>query len=369
MVNFSESRLDALAIHRIGSKQSDEGVTLSKTLFPLDLHDITDPLQTYFVGSFKWQDVQQFAHRTDIALNEVYALAAKIFDAPTELLQHSVDIAKHLYEKSGHPKIKTGDFFVAFWYDVIYEDELCNAIGIFKAENRDVFLKTTSNDNGVDLLTEEGINIKTLDKGAVILDTGREEGFRVFVVDKASRNTEAQYWCDEFLQIERVHDNAFHTASYLDMMVDFCEDIVSKDTNRKEQVDFLNKSLDFFNKKETIDWNEFDAEVLASYEPENEAFDEDGAVQAESRAFRDEFDRYKSKFEVRNAIEPQDGFTVSKPAIAKAKRRFKTLIKMDTEIELKIKPISEDADNPFVERGYDEEKGMHYYTVYFNHES
>ena len=252
---------------------------------------------------------------------------------------------------------------------MIYEDELCNAIGIFKAENRDVFLKTTSSDNGVDLLTEEGINIKTLDKGAMILDTGREEGYRVFVVDKASRNTEAQYWCDEFLQIERVHDNAFHTSSYLDMMVDFCEDIVSKDTNRKEQVDFLNKSLDFFNKKETIDWNEFDAEVLAGYEAENEAFDEDGAVQGESRAFRDEFDRYKSKFEVRNAIEPQDGFAVSKPAIAKAKRRFKTLIKMDTEIELKIKPISEDADNPFVERGYDEEKGMHYYTVYFNHES
>jgi hypothetical protein len=365
MVNFTESRLDALAIHRIGSKQSDEGVTLSKTLFPLDLHDITDPLQTYFVGSFKWQDVQQFTHRTDIAQNEVYALAAQIFDTPTELLQHSVEIAKHLYEKSAHPKIKTGDFFVAYWYDVIYEDELCNAIGIFKAENRDVFLKTTSSDNGVDLLTEEGINIKTLDKGALILDTGREEGFRVFVVDKASRNSEAQYWCDEFLQIERVHDNAFHTASYLDMMVDFCEDIVSKDTNRKEQVDFLNKSLDFFNKKETIDWKEFDDEVLATYETEAD----DTVLNDEPRAFRDEFERYKSKFETRNAIEPQNGFTVSKPAIAKAKRRFKNLIKMDTEIELKIKPISEDADNPFVERGYDEERGMHFYKVYFNHES
>lgn len=360
MVNFTESRLDELAIHAVGTKHNEEGYTASRTLFPLDLHDISEPLHTFFVEPFKWTDVQQFTHRSDLSENEVYRACQAIFAAPTELLQHSTDILKHLYESSAHPKIKGGDLFIAFWYDVIHEDELCNAIGIFKAEHRDTFIKTSQTGETIGLVTEEGINIKTLDKGAIILDTAKETGYRVFIVDKTSRSSEAQYWCDDFLGIERVHDEAFHTMSYLDMMVDFCEDVVSKDATRQAQVGFLNKSLDFFTKKEHIDWNEFSDEVLGKA-PENE-FDEPSPL-------IEEFKNYKEKFEVRNAMEPQDGFSVSKQTVAKMKRKFKNLIKLDTEIDLKIRPISEEADNTYVERGYDEEKGMHFYKVFFNFES
>ncbi len=360
MVNFAESRLDALAIHAVGTKHNEEGYTASRTLFPLDLHDISEPLHTFFIDPFKWGDVQQFMHHTDLEQNTVYSLCKAIFQTPTELLQHSVSLLKHLYENSGHPKIKGGDLFITFWYDVIHEDEMCNAIGIFKAEHRDTFIKTRQSGENIDLVTEEGIDIKSLDKGAIILDTMTETGYRVFVLDKTSRSSEAQYWCDAFLEIERVHDEAFHTASYLDMMVDFCEDVVSKDATRQAQVGFLNKSLDFFNKKELIDWNEFSDEVLGKA-PENE-YDEPSPLIAE-------FKNYKTKFEERNAIEPQDGFSISKPTVQKMKRKFKNAIKLDTEVELKIKPISEDADNPYIERGYDEERGMHYYKVFFNYES
>jgi hypothetical protein len=360
MVNFAESRLDALAVHQIGSRHAEEGFTASRTLFPLDLHDLSDTLNTFFVEPFKWTEVQQLMHRTDLELNEVFAAAKAIFAAPTEILPHSVDILKHLYEKSAHPKIKGGDLFVAFWYDVIYDDELCNAIGIFKAEHRDTFLKTQPKPDGVDLISEEGINIKSLDKGALILDTSGETGYRVFVVDKTSRTSEAQYWCDDFLQIERVHDDHFHTAQYLDMMVEFCEDVVARDTTRQVQVDFMNKSLDFFNKKEKVDWNEFNTEVLGG-ESAN-SYDEPSAIIAE-------FAEYKTKFEARNAIDPQSNFEISKPTVQKMKRKFKNLIKLDSEIELKIKPVSEEADNPYIERGYDEERGMHFYKVFFNFES
>ncbi len=360
MVNFAESRLDGLAVHAVGTKHNEEGFIASRTLFPLDLHDISEPLHTFFVEPFKWSDVQQFMHRTDLSLNEVFAACKAVFETPSELLQHSTEILKHLYESSAHPKIKGGDLFVAFWYDVIHEDEMCNAIGIFKAEHRDTYIKTKQSGETIDIATEEGINIKSLDKGAIILDTMHEEGYRVFIVDKTGRNSEAQYWRDDFLKIERVHDEAFHTMSYLDMMVDFCEDVVSKDATRQTQVGFLNKSLEFFNKNEHIDWNEFSDEVLGKT-PENE-FDEPSPL-------IEEFKTYKSKFETRNAIEPQDGFSISKPTVAKMKRKFKNAIKLDTEIELKIKPISEDADNPYIERGYDEERGMHYYTLYFNYES
>jgi hypothetical protein len=358
MVNFYESRLDALAIHRIGLKPDDAGVELSKTLFPLDLHDITDPLQTYFVGNTKFDTAMQFYHRSNLEDNAVYTIAKNIFAKPSDILSQSTDLAKYLYEKSTHPKIKAGDFFVCFWYDVIYEDQLCNAIGIFKAENRDTFFRTSYDKDSLNILPEEGINIHKLDKGCIILDIDEQDGYRCFIVDNQNKGT-ALYWSDEFLQVQRVHDSAFHTSAYLQMTHEFCEEKISKDTNRKEQVDFINKSVDFFNKKEQIDWNEFTQEVI-------EPFDKSDS---DETPLADEFDRYKAKFEVRNAIEPQNGFEVNRPSVAKSAKKFKTQITLDTEITLKIKPISEDADNPFVERGYDDEKGMHYYKVYFNHES
>ena len=144
------------------------------------------------------------------------------------------------------------------------------------------------------------------------------------------------------------------------MMVEFCEDVVARDSTRQTQVEFMNKSLDFFNKKETIDWNEFNDEVLGA-NPENSYDTPTELLQ--------EFDTYKAKFEQRNAIDPQSRFDISKPTVQKMKRKFKNTIRLDTEIELKIKPISEAADNPFVERGYDEERGMHFYKVFFNGES
>ncbi|MEY4927680.1 MAG: hypothetical protein RI894_2116, partial [Bacteroidota bacterium] len=100
MVNFAESRLDALAVHAVGTKHNEEGYTASRTLFPLDLHDISEPLHTFFVEPFKWDDTQQFMHRTDLEQNTVYNLCRAIFETPTELLQHSVSLLKHLYESS-----------------------------------------------------------------------------------------------------------------------------------------------------------------------------------------------------------------------------------------------------------------------------
>ena len=355
MIQFADSLLDALAVHRIGARALEEGITASKTLYPLENDEIAPILQHYFIDPFKWDEVYQFTHRTDLALNEVYNYCQRIFSKPTDLLEHSKAIAQFLYDQSQHPKIKGGEFFVALWYNVIHEDEQLNCIGIFKAENRETFLRSTTKPDGLALTTLEGFHLKHLDKGALIVDTGKEEGYRVYIVDKNSRGTatnEAAYWRDDFLHLERVQDTDFQTATYLDLCRDFCENVVAKTENRKEQVNFLNRTIEHFAKNDHLDWNAFETEVMPPDAP-----------------YSDLFEDYKAGYEARHEVVPQVSFSVSANAVQKARRRFKNLIKLDTEVELKIKPLSDEADNPFVERGYDEERGQHFYKVYFNTES
>jgi hypothetical protein len=68
-------------------------------------------------------------------------------------------------------------------------------------------------------------------------------------------------------------------------------------------------------------------------------------------------------------LPPAQSFSISNPAVKSIKRKIKNLIKLDTDIEIKVKaPSAEASETSYIERGYDELKGMHYYKVFFNEE-
>ena len=92
-----------------------------------------------------------------------------------------------------------------------------------KRIDRDVykrqFLDVEQQAGGVHIAAREGIDIKRLDKGAVIFNTEREEGFAVFVVDNTNR-TEARYWIDDFLRVRQRQDNYHNCLLYTSMPCD-----------------------------------------------------------------------------------------------------------------------------------------------------
>ncbi|HSO88573.1 MAG TPA: hypothetical protein VLQ91_18615, partial [Draconibacterium sp.] len=61
-------------------------------------------------------------------------------------------------------------------------------------------------------------------------------------------------------------------------------------------------------------------------------------------------------------------FHVSDPVLKKQKQKFRTEIKLDTHIQIKLDIDAPDAAAEFLELGYDEEKKMKYYKVFFNEE-
>ena len=199
MITFSEANLAELSIHRIGNKLQDEFYVLSENSLQIEDEMLKQLLLQYFLLPYeKVNEIYRFMHpNNDLSLNEVYHFANEIFKDGSLFHQNTRQLATYLYEISNHPKIKSGELYVAYFENVQIEGDLHDAIGIFKSETKESYLKVYPQKDGFELSYEqEAINISKLDKGCLIFNTEKEEGFKVAVIDQTNRSTEAVYWKD-----------------------------------------------------------------------------------------------------------------------------------------------------------------------------
>jgi hypothetical protein len=347
MINFEESDLHGLALHKVGNKSAGEGVVLSQRL--LEVNEVVRPLLLqYFLSHFRSDELYNFSHPSDINLNEVYHFASAIFDNPECLFEQSGNLAQHLFHHSTHPKIKGGEFYVAHLTGCRIEDQLVDAIGIFKSESKETYLKIFPVSGNFEIGHDNGININKLDKGCLIFNTGREEGFVVAIVDTLSKGTEAQYWRDDFLQVRPRSDNYYKTKAVMDLCKKFVSEKLPQDfeVSRADQVDILNRSMKFLKENEEFEMDEFTGQVL------------------NSPAIISSFSEYKNQFGDENDVDIPENFKISDNALKKQSRFMRSVIKLDKNFHIYIH-----GEKQMVEKGYDQEKALNYYKFYFNEES
>ncbi len=332
-------------LHKVQNRLRDEGIQLSKSY--LNIKDsLQETLINYFFTPFKNQEYFQLSHESDIKYNEVFGCISEIFDNPETLHEQSINLAKHLYEKSNHPKIKGGEFYVVYFQDCILEGETLDAVGLFKSENKDTFLKVFPDGDNYSIESEQGVNINKLDKGALIFNTEKENGYVVAVVDNTNRGAEAQYWIDEFLHVRQRQDEYFNTKNVIDLTKNFIMKELPQEfenVSKADQVDLLNRSAQFLKQN-----NDFDMETFA-----NEVIVQPEAIES--------FHRYKESFAEERDIEIADSFAISDAAAKKGARTLKSVIKLDKNFHIYIH-----GDRSKIETGEDE-KGK-YYKVYFKEE-
>lgn len=347
MISPDIASIDKLVLHKVGSKTEDEGVRFSKA--PLITDDaINHLLLRYFFSPFKDEEYYNFYHETGFELHEMYQYASKVFEDPDCLYEQSVNIAKHLYARSNHPKIKSGELYVAYIQDCIVDGETVDAIGIFKSESKETYLKINPQSEGFEIKKEDGINIKKLDKGCLIFNIEPENGYVVAQVDNLSKQNEARYWCEDFLQILQRTDNFYQTRNTLELCKEFVDEKLSKDfeVSMLDKSDMLNKSAKFFKEKDSFDMGEFADEVLQ--QPE--------VVES--------FNNYKNEYAEKKSIALEDQFDISNSAVKKQSRFFKSVIKLDKNFHVYVHGNKENID-----RGYDDARGMYYYQLFFNEEN
>jgi hypothetical protein len=351
MVTFFEASLDTISVHHVGNQSQSEMYSLSEQ--PLVLKDelINSLLKQYFLSSFeKVNEVYHLMHSSDLNLNEIYNFATQVFDDKSKFHEVSEQIAKYLYKVANHPKIKSGELYVAYFRSVQIEGELLDAIGIFKSENKETYLKVYPDQGGFQVDYEENaININKLDKGALIFNTEKENGYKVVVVDKATSGQDAAvYWKDEFLQLKIRNDNFNQTNNTLSIYKNFVTNKIDEDfeVTKADKIDLLNRSMKYFKDKETFDLDEFAGEVI-------------GNPQAIAS-----FKTYKQQYEDEYETPIADSFEISNNAVKKQARVYKSVLKLDKNFHIYIH-----GDKELIEKGFDDDKHMNYYKVYFKEEA
>ncbi len=93
----------------------------------------------------------------------------------------------------------------------LLEPNTMSAIGIFKSETRETFLKVFPHGQSLEVIAEDGININKLDKGCLVFRQNREEGYVVCIVDATNKQNDAQYWVTDFLQVTPYADSYHNT--------------------------------------------------------------------------------------------------------------------------------------------------------------
>ncbi|MDR0606026.1 MAG: nucleoid-associated protein [Bacteroidales bacterium] len=345
MHNFIESKIGKINVHKVGNKLNDENIYSSKSNIEID-ENINTLLMNYFLLPFKSSEYFTFYHDIDINMNEVFVCAGKIFDNPEILLDQSVNLAKHLYEQSTHPKIKGGEFYTVYFKDCIIDGETVDAVGLFKSENKDTFLKVYPSGEGFEIESEKGININKLDKGCLIFNTVRENGYIVAVVDNTNKGTDAQYWIDDFLHVRQRHDGYYNTQQTMSLCKSFIKEELSQQSknSKVDQAALLNKSGQFFKENDNFNLDEFASEVM------------------EQPEVIERFNQYKSVWQQKYEIDIPDNFTISDSAVKKQARIFKSVIKLDKNFHIYVH-----GNSDLIQQGTDE--NGKFYKIYYQEEN
>jgi len=149
-----------------------------------------------------------------------------------------------------------------------------------------------------------------------------------------------------FLQLRHKRDAYFNTQSLLSVCKDFVQEALPKEyeLEKADQIDLLNKSIGYFKDNERFVQEEFEGAVLQ--DPE--------VIQS--------FNKFTQTYAEENAFEMPTSFEISKQAVNKESRVFKSVLKLDKNFHIYIH-----GDRSKIERGVDDD-GRKYYKVYYEEE-
>lgn len=349
MINLFNTHIDSLSIHRVGNKSRNEALFLSEA--PYNVNDeITPLLKEYFFKPFrdKEENYFQFSHDIDLEYHDMYNFATEVFNAPDTIHEASKKITKHLFEQSNHPHIKNGEVYIAYLSNLSIDNNVVDAIGIFKSEVKADFLQFEEKGSILEMILQQGINLNKLDKGCLIFNYKKEEGYKILTID--SNRYDARYWLEHFLSVDAFQDENFITKKYLKFCQDFAKDVVLPAEDKKEEVMFMNRSVNYFAKNDEFEETKFLNEVL------------------DNPDLIPEFKNYKTEKAPKYSIEDVTTFPIANGAVSDARKKIKNVINLDTNIQIKMDFVNPESAEKFVEKGWDEEKQMYYYLVYFNKE-
>jgi predicted DNA binding CopG/RHH family protein len=346
-MNFDKTRILGLVLAKVGNPARDEALQTSRQVFRVAEED-QELLAAIFTKPFRNLTGQRFHHHSALEKHEMNACCRAVFADDETLLERGCEIAQRLYSKSNHPNIKSGDLCVALLEGVEGNGEVTRAICVLKSESVTPFLSISARGDDLELSTEHGINPEKIDKGCLVLDRFGAKGYYVTTFDRAG--AESRFWVRDFLGVVPISDPALLSQKVAEMAVTAASSAADGDDDAPPWAAnrAAGEALAYFDDKKTFSLAEFEEQALRT---------------PEARA---KFAEERRRIEEDEGVEFEDHFDISKREVSKAKRMATSVMKLDTGVELRVKPQALEADEPVVEHGHDEARGMKFVKIFYH---
>lgn len=315
MNNLILGELDKLIIHFVGNKINGDGVRFSEFLTKFE--KIEGYIKQLVSRNFILDELYCFYFLPTLELNPIFQFVSSIFEDPSKFIEQSQNSARYLYDKSINSQVKAGEFCFLYFKKCKFNGEEVDCIGIFKSENKETILKVSALSDGFELTDEKGINTNKIDKGCLIFNKKKSNGFVVSLVDNTNKR-EAKYWKDEFLKVQPINDEYHQTKEFLNITKSYVTKHILDDfkINKADRIDLLNRSVEYFQKRDIFDKSEFEKEVFQNTDLVNS------------------FKKFNETFRKDNEIELSDNFGISPKAVKKQARMFKKVLKLDKNFHI-----------------------------------
>jgi hypothetical protein len=347
-MNLGNAILKHASVHLVGNKGNGQDFVSSKKPLQLSEND-GYILKDSFLAKFSFDlDKYSFHHPSSLDYNEVYNYVLESLAEEKTFHKNSVNIAKHLYESSTHPKIKEGELYVCYFGSCFVNDAYVDAIGLFKTETKSNFLDIDVDKNEITLIMREGVEVTKFDKACLIFPTNAEKGFDILIYDNKNKGEEAIFWRETFLNILPQANEYYQTNQFLSLTKQYIAEQLPQEfeITKTDQIDLLNKSVEYFRANESFDKKQFVKQV----------FDDSGMGKS--------FKKFENNYSEANDIEMPDSFDISVQAVKKQARVFKSVLKLDKNFHVYIH-----GDKSLIEKGYDAKVGKSFYKIYFDEEA
>lgn len=341
MENITFGNLKHFAIHSVGNKNTGDGVKFSEK--ESSYTDIEEYIVKLLLDGFRNEEIYQFYFDPKLELNPVYQMVSSIFENPDSFLEHSKNLGKYLYDKSVHPKIKTGELCISYFNNCYLNEVKCDCIAMFKSEEKEIVLKVDSGVDSINLEYQKGISLQKTKKGCIVFNINKEHGFLVLVTNTMNTKSESIYWKEDFLHIRPIENEFNQTKFFLDDLKKIINNDLDVEVNlsKEEKISILNKSIEYFEDNSVFKKENFNNEVL----------------------LRSDIIEFFDKINHNNLRDFPEEFSISTNAVKKQKRNFKSIIKLDKNFHIYVH-----GSNAFMEKCIDED-GRKFYKLYYEDEN
>lgn len=337
MIQINNSNIQQLKVNYVGNRIVGEPIQLSKDSLQCD--DLTrNVVGRYLLSGIEFHQLYKFEHNSGLKYNKVYSLASEAFKSPESFDQIADELSHLLYQKGNDKSILGGFLFVVYLKDCIYDDCKVDAIGLFKAESTDMFLKVSKREADIQLSSEQGFALNKLDKGCLIFNLEANDGYRLTILNKSHSKTSEKYWNSDFLRCTPIVGDYLNTQAVLKAISQY---IKEQETDQLQKAFLINRSIQEA-QKDAFDVKGFLATVISGEDSKNR-------IQELFSSFT-------------GSNEPIPDYVKSN-TVALKKTRLKSVLKLDDNFEI----VFHGGENR-IETGIDGKTGMKFIKLLYEYE-